>query len=238
MKRFWTEVGIERTEAGHGIVLDGRPVRTPGRRPLQLPGAALADAVAAEWRAVEGFVRPDALPLTGIANAAIDIVAPDVPAFAAGLARYALTDLLCYRAEGPHALVARQVAAWEPPLKALEARHGLLFRRTAGIVPVAQPDATLARVTDLLERSGPWALAPLQPIVAIGGSLVLGLAMLDGMIDAQACWFAARLDEEWQAEHWGHDEDAAAQELARRRDFMAAAEFLRLLAAGDGRPGC
>lgn len=229
MKRFWTAVQRIEQDGGLAILLDGRPVRTPARRPLLLPGAALGDAVAAEWAAVEGEVRPGTLPLTGIANAAIDIVAPDVPAFAAMIARYAETDLTCYRADGPQPLVARQVAAWEPPLKAVEAHHGLLFRRTVGVTPVSQPETTLARVQAILEALGPWRLAALQPIVAITGSLVLGLALLQGALRADTCFDAGHLDEDWQAEHWGVDEEAAAQQAARRIDFMAAAEFLRLL---------
>lgn len=232
MKRFWTEVRVERGEGGYGILLDGRPVRTPARNALLLPTAALADAVADEWRGVVETLRPDAMPMTGMANAAIDVVAPDVAGFAGTLARYAGTDLTCYRAEGPQPLVARQVAAWEPMLKAVEARHGLLFRRTAGILPVAQPEETLAKVQACLNGLDAWRLVALQPVVVISGSVVLGLALLDGVVTAEACFASACIDDDWQVEQWGTDTAAAAQQAARRRDFMAAARFLQLSSTG------
>lgn len=231
MKRFWSDVKVQAGNGGFGVTLDGRPLRTPGRAMLAVPTAKLAHAIAAEWKAVDGDVDPRALPLTGIANAAIDIVAPDPASFAATLARYAESDLTCYRAVGPQPLVARQVAAWEAPLKAVEARHGLLFRRTAGITPVAQPKDTLARVQGLLERLDPWRLAALQPIVTLCGSLVLALALMDGALTADGCVTAACVDEDWQAEHWGEDADAAAQMLARRHMVLDAAQFLALAEA-------
>lgn len=232
MKRFWTDVAVCAQTDGHVIRLDGRPLRTPRRQPLVVPTLVLAAAIADEWRAVDGAIRPGSLPLTGIANAAIDIVTPDPAAFAAELARYAETDLTCYRADGPEPLVARQVAAWEPPLQALEARHGLEFRRTAGITPVHQPPATLEAIAGLLLGLDAFRLAALQPIVSISGSLVLALALLDGTMDAEACFTVGNLDEIWQEEQWGTDALAQAARAARRADFAAAARFLTLLDAG------
>jgi chaperone required for assembly of F1-ATPase len=229
VKRFWTDVQAAPVDGGWGIALDGRPVRTPQRAALVLPTDRLARAIAAEWAAVDGAVTPGAMPLTGIANAAVDIVGADPAGFAASLAVYGESDLTCYRAEGPQPLVARQVAAWEPALKAVEARHGLVFRRTAGIVPVAQPDETLARLHALFAGLSPWQLAPMQPIVSLSGSAVLALALADGELTAEAAFAAGHLDEAWQAEQWGEDSLALAARAGRWAQFAAAARFLGLV---------
>jgi chaperone required for assembly of F1-ATPase len=229
LKRFWSAATVETVDGGHGVRLDGRPVRTPAGRPLLLPSAALAQAVAGEWAEVGERLDPRAMPLTGLANAAIDLVPQDRQAFVAGLAAYAASDLTCYRAEAPQPLVARQVAAWEPVLKAVEAHHGLLFRRAAGVVHVAQPDATLARVAEVLTALVDWRLAPLQPLVTLSGSLILGLAVLDGLAAADAAFEAAVVDERWQAEQWGEDAEAAATLAGRAAQFRAAARFLALV---------
>jgi chaperone required for assembly of F1-ATPase len=229
VKRFWTAADTAPSEGGWGVTLDGRPLRTPRRAPLDVPTQALARAIAAEWAAVEDEVRPGTMPLTGIANAAVDIVSADPLAFAASLASYGESDLTCYRAEGPQPLVARQVAAWEPPLKAVEARHGLLFRRTAGVMHVPQPAETVARLHGLLSGLSPWKLAPLQPLVTLTGSVVLGLSVLEGVLDAQDAFASAHLDDLWQAEQWGTDALAEADREGRRAQLEAAARFLSLL---------
>ena len=161
MKRFWKDVtvGADRT-----IALDGRPVRTPGRVPLALPTDALAQAVADEWRGVGETLDPRAMPLTGLANAAIDRIAPDAPAFAAGLAAYGESDLLYYRAVDPPELVARQEAAWDPLLDWARGRYDVHFEPTAGIVHRAQPPATLARLAEAVA-----AYDPLPPRRAVAG---------------------------------------------------------------------
>ncbi len=234
MKRFWTAAEAGQTGGGWGVALDGRPLRTPKRAPLEVPTQALARAIAAEWAAVVDEVTPAAMPLTGVANAAIDIVGADPQGFAASLAAYGETDLTCYRADGPQQLVARQVAAWEPPLKAVEARHGLLFCRTAGVMHVRQPPETVARLHRLLGGLSPWQLAPLQPLVTLTGSVVLGLSVLEGLLDAQAAFAAAHLDDLWQAEQWGADALAEADRAGRRAQMEAAARFLALLDQGFG----
>ena len=225
MKRFWQAVAVE----GGEVRLDGRPVRTPGRAPLVIPCPRLSEAIADEWRAVEGEIDPRAMPLTGLANAAIDRIAPDPAAFAAGLARYGESDLLCYRADGPAELVARQRQAWDPLLDWARGRYDVHFEVTAGIVHRAQPPATIARLAEAVAARTPFELAGLSPVVTVTGSLVAALALLEGAADADTVWRAARIDEDWQAEHWGEDEIAARARDAHRADFDAGARFLALL---------
>ncbi|MGN6619714.1 MAG: ATP12 family chaperone protein [Sphingomonas sp.] len=225
MKRFWQTVSIERGE----VMLDGRPVRTPGRVPLAVPYPSLAGAIADEWRAVSGEIDPRAMPLTGLANAAIDRIAPDLGAFAEGLARYGESDLLCYRADGPAALVDRQHAAWDPLLDWARQRYDVHFEVTTGIIHRAQPEATIARLGEAVAARSPFELAGLSPIVTVTGSLVAALALLEGAAEADAVWQAAQIDEDWQIERWGEDSLASAARAAHRADFDAGARFLALL---------
>lgn len=223
MKRFWKDVTIADGE----IRLDGRPVRTPGRAPLVLP-PVLAGAVADEWRGVGETADPRTMPMTGLANAAIDRIAPDPATFAAGLARYAETDLLCYRAEAPEPLVERQALLWDPPLAWARGRYDVAFTVVAGVIHQPQPAATLARLGEAIAAQPPLALAPLSPIVTLTGSLVLALALAEGAMDADAVWRAAECDEDWQTEQWGVEPLAVQAREARRREFDTAVRFLTL----------
>jgi chaperone required for assembly of F1-ATPase len=228
MKRFWKEVAVD---AHRDIRLDGKPVRTPGRLPLVLPTDALAEAVADEWRAVGvgEEIDPRAMPLTGLANSAIERIAPDPAAFAAGLAAFGESDLLCYRAESPADLVARQAALWDPLLDWARTRYDVHFEVAAGIMHQHQPPATLARLREAIMARNAFELAALTPIVTISGSLVATLALLEGAASADGVWQAAELDEDWQAEQWGLDELSIAARDSRRRDFQAGARLLELL---------
>lgn len=226
MKRFWTDVTVD---ADRAIRLDDRPVRTPGRAPLALPTPALAEAIASEWRAVGETLDPRLMPLTGLANAAIDRVAPDPQAFADGLAAYAESDLLYYRAESPAELIAREAAAWDPLLAWARDRYDIHFETVSGIMHRPQPPATLTRLTEAVASRAPFALVALQPIVTIGGTLVGALALAEKAIDADTLWTAAIVDESWQAELWGEDAEAVQTRAIRRRDFDAAVRFLTLL---------
>jgi len=226
VKRFWSQVTIT---PGNGIALDGKPVRTPGRAPLEAPTAALAEAVAEEWRSVGETLDPRAMPLTGLANAAIDRIAPDPAAFAAGLAAYGETDLLYYRAEGPAELVARQQAAWDPLLDWARERYDVHFEPATGVMHHPQPPATVLRLHEAVAALDPFRLAGLAPVVTVSGSLVAALALLEGAADPDALWHAARIDDEWQAEQWGEDALAARARDARRADFDAGVRFLGLL---------
>ena len=227
MKRFWTDVAID---ADRVVTLDGKPVRTPGRRPLVLPTDALAEAVADEWRAVGETIDPRTMPLTGLANAAIDPIAADQAGFAAGLARYAESDLLCYRADGPPLLVERQAAAWDPLLDWAAHRYDVRFEITSGVMHVAQPSQTIARLGTAMAAFDTFALAGLSPIITLTGSLVIGLALIEHHIDADVAWAAAGIDEDWSVEMWGEDWQAAQSREAKRREFDQGVRFLELLA--------
>jgi len=225
VKRFWEDVSIADGE----VALDGRPVRTPGRVALRLPTAALAEAVAEEWRAVGERVDPRTMPLTGLANAAIDRIAPAPQGYAETLARYGESDLLCYRAESPPELVARQAAAWDPPLAWAMRRYDAHFEIATGIIHVAQPPATLARLHEAVAALDAWTITGLTPLVTVTGSLVLGLALVEGAMDADSVWHAARIDDDWQVERWGEDELATRTTEAHRAEFDAAVRFLAAL---------
>ena len=230
MKRFWKAAAAALDDAGHWrIELDGRPVRTPARALLLLPGETLAQEAAAEWHAAGDTVDPRAMPLTGLANAAVDHVAPKPHAFADSLARYAASDLLCYRADSPTKLIAAQAEAWDPLLHWARRRFDVDFRVTDGISPVDQPQATLDQLGQAVHALDPYRLAGLSPLVTIGGSLVGALALLEGAVTVDEAWNAVSLDERWQLEQWGADEEAERALAAREKDFRAAARFLSLL---------
>lgn len=228
MKRFYKEATVDASDEGFAILLDGRPVRTPARRPLALPGARLAGAIAAEWNAQGEKVEPRTMPLTGLANAAIDRVAADPQEFARGLAAYGESDLLCYRAEGLTTLVARQVELWDPLLAWARSRFDIELETVCGIMHRAQPERTVEQLARAVAARGPFELAALSPLVTIAGSLLIALALAEGAIGLDAAWTAATLDEAWQAEQWGEDAEAAAALEARRQDFEAAHRFMVL----------
>jgi chaperone required for assembly of F1-ATPase len=229
MKRFWKEVQVERSGDGWAIRLDGRPVRSPARAELVVPTEALAEGIADEWRSVEAEIDPRAMPLTGLANAAIDRVAPEQLAFAGGLARYAEADLACYRAEWPPELVERQGEASDSLLGWARRRYDVDFSTTSGLMHVPQPQATIERLAHEVSALDPFRLAGLSPLVTIGGSLIAALAVLENSITPDEAWGAVSIDDRWQLEQWGSDTEAEIALENRRCDFFAAARFLELL---------
>lgn len=229
MRRFWKRADAVAAEDGWGIELDGKPLRTPGKLALVVPGEAMARAIAAEWDEAPETVAPRAMPMTGLANVAVERVAPDAPGFAAGLARYGEADLFCYRAEGPPKLVERQAAAWDPMLAWARRRFDVDFVTTQGIRHVSQPAGTAERLGHAVAAMDAFRLAALSPLVTIGGSLVAALAVAEGALDAETSWDAVSVDERWQVETWGDDAEAVAMLEGRRRDWMTAARFLMLL---------
>ncbi|AQR74095.1 ATP12 family chaperone protein [Sphingomonas sp. LM7] len=226
MRRFWKQVTVE---PGNGLALDGKPVRTPGRVPLEVPTRALAEAIAQEWRGIGDTLDPRTMPLTGLANAAIDRVAPDPARFAAGLAAYGESDLLYYRAAEPAALVDRQAAIWDPLLDWARGRYDIHFELATGVMHVPQPEATVVQLADAITALDAFRLAALSPIVTISGSLVAALALAEDAATPEAIWQAAHVDEDWQAEQWGEDVLATQAREARRRDFDAGVRFLGLV---------
>jgi chaperone required for assembly of F1-ATPase len=229
MKRFWKEATVEREEGGWSIRLDNRPVKTPARKPLAVPSKALAEAIAEEWRSVDDQIDPRAMPLTGLANAAIDRVAPEREAFASGLSRYAEADLACYRAEGPAALVARQEQSWDPLLAWARRRFDVDFATTSGILHVDQPPGTVEQLSHAVAALDVFHLAGLSPLVTLGGSLIAALAVLEQAMTTEEAWNAISLDERWQLEQWGADAEAELALESRHQDFFVAARFLDLL---------
>jgi chaperone required for assembly of F1-ATPase len=228
VKRFYTTAAAT---PDHGVMLDGRPLRTPARALLTVPNTALAAAIADEWNAQGEEIAPQSMPLTGLANAAIDRVAPNPTAFAQTLAVFAESELLAYRAEGPAPLVARQLAVWEPLLDWASARYDVAFVRVTGILHQPQPAATLTRIAHAYAAFDAFGLAALNPVVTISGSAIIGLAVAEGQLDAAGAWHAGHLDELWQAEQWGKDPLAEAAHAERQRDLAAAVRFLALCGA-------
>lgn len=229
MKRFWKAAEVGEAHDGYSIALDGRRVKTPARADLVVQSRALADAIAAEWNECGDDVDPRAMPLAGLANAAIDRIAPDKEGYAAGIARYGESDLVCYRAEGPETLVRWQSESWGALIAWARRRFDVDFTCQTGIMHVPQPEETVRKLAHAVASLDAFQLAGLSPLVTIGGSLVAGLAVLEEMMPAEAAWEAVSLDDRWQLEQWGDDPEARAALDARRRDFLAAARFLTLL---------
>jgi chaperone required for assembly of F1-ATPase len=226
MKRFYTHVDVS---PERGIMLDKRPVKTPAKAPFILPNDALASAVADEWRAQGSDIDPLSMPMTGLANAAIDHVTANPADFGVALSRYAETELLCYRAEDPPALIDRQNTVWNPILDWARIRFDIDFTLVSGIMHQPQPPNTLTRLTTALGALPPFVLAAFNPLITISGSLVIALAIYDRAIDGETAFTAAHLDELWQAELWGEDDFALEARAVHRRDFLNAARFLDLV---------
>ena len=224
-KRFWTETEVAEDGDGFGLRLDGRAVRTPAKAALVLPTRALAEALAEEWAAQEDDVRPETMPLTRMANSAIDKVAGEQAEVVRHLAAYGETDLLCYRAEAPAELVDRQAEAWDPWLDWLEMRFGVRPATVAGVIPKAQDPEVLGRLEAEVAKLSVFELSAFHDLVALPGSLILALAAASGDADPGALWEAARVDELWQIEQWGEDEEAARVNDLKRQAFLDAHRF-------------
>jgi chaperone required for assembly of F1-ATPase len=228
VKRFYKQVSVEAAGGGWRVLLDGRPIKTPHGAPQVVPTAALAEAMAQEWRAQGDELDPAAFVLRDLADYAIDVVAPDPAAEAAAILCFAESDTLCYRADPDEPLHAHQLALWEPLLKAAEARHGVGFERASGIVHRAQPPETLAKLGAFLAEQDPLTLAALKTMASLAASLVVALAALEDGADAEALWAAANAEEDWQAEQWGWEWTAEERRAKRLAEFAAALRFAEL----------
>lgn len=230
-KRFWKDAAVVAEGGGFAVHLDSRPLKTPAKAGLLVPTRALAEALAAEWRAQGEEVDPLSMPVTRAVNAAIDKVVPQFDEVAALTAAYAETDLLCYRAEGPDALIARQAEAWDPLLDWAAREYGAPLHPTSGIVHRPQPSESLERLAAAVCALSPFSLTALTELTSLSGSLIIGLAALAGHGSPEALWRASRIDEDWQTELWGEDEEAAANAAAKQRDFLQASRFHALAQA-------
>jgi chaperone required for assembly of F1-ATPase len=229
VRRFWKSVEVVEGGDGWGIHLDGKPLRTPARVELAVPTSVLAEAIADEWRSAASQVDPGTMRLTGLANAAIDRIAPEMPAFAAGLARYGEADLACYRSEWPPDLVERQAASWDPLLAWARHRFNVDFSTTTSLMHVPQPVATVERLAQTVAALNAYQLAGLSPLVTVGGSLIAALAVFEGAISPEEGWLSVSVDDRWQLEQWGSDPDAELALDNHHADFLAGARFLELL---------
>ncbi|MFB9149958.1 ATP12 family chaperone protein [Roseovarius ramblicola] len=224
-KRFWTAAEAVEAGDGYGVRLDGRPVRTPAKAELVVPTLPLARKIAAEWDAQEGEIRPATMPMTRAANAAIDRVAREQEAVAAMLAEYGGSDVLCYRADSPAGLVARQAEAWDPLLDWAESAFSVRLRTTTGVMHVAQDREALDRLHAEVRLLDIWALTAFHDLVCLSGSLVIGLAALRDQAPVEALWRVSRIDESWQQEQWGSDEEAESVARKKENDFLNAKRF-------------
>jgi chaperone required for assembly of F1-ATPase len=230
VKRFYKDVTVDETADGFRFLLDGKPVRTPARQPLLLPTHALADAVAQEWRSQDGEMQPAAMPLTRLVNTVLDGVRATRDDVIAALLRFGENDLLSYRAEAPVELVARQLQ-WNDYLDWVRDHHGASLTVTSGIQHVEQPAETLDALRRAVANRSDFDLAALHVLASVTGSLVLGLAILDGRLTAREAFALSRLDEAYQAERWGSDREAEERAGRLAAEMHHAAELVRLARA-------
>ena len=227
-KRFYSQAHVgEGGPDGFPVLLDGKQITTPARRPLAAPTRALAEAIAREWEAQAALIDPGRMPLTRLANAVIDAVAEQAPAVAEEIAQYLGSDLLCYRAEAPEGLVEKQAQAWDPWLAWARDTLGARFVQIEGVVFAAQPRAAIDAARAAIPADI-WRLGALSAITTLTGSALLALALARGAIDLDTAWAAAHVDEDWQMSQWGRDDVALARRAYRFAEFEAAATVLRL----------
>jgi chaperone required for assembly of F1-ATPase len=228
-KRFYRTASVAGDAPPFQVLLDGKPVRTPARRPLALPARALAEAVAAEWQVQGEHIDPVSMPLTRLVNSAIDGVAGREEQVRADIAKYAGGDLLCYRAGQPRELARRQAEAWDPVLAWAREALGARLVAAEGIVPVEQPEAARAAIAAALARLDAFALAAHHVMTTLTGSALLALAHGAGRLSAEEAWAAAHVDEDWQIAQWGEDAEAKARRDRRWAEMQAASRLLELL---------
>ncbi|SIO50392.1 Chaperone required for the assembly of the F1-ATPase [Bradyrhizobium erythrophlei] len=227
-KRFYTSAGVAEADGGFAVTLDSKPIRTPSGRQVVVPTRGIAEAIAAEWNAQDEMIDPLTMPLTRFANSVVEAVADRVDAVADDVAKYLGTDLLFYRAGHPEALVAKEAAHWDPILFWAADTLGAHFILAEGIVHVAQPEQAVAAARGAFPDD-PWSIAALHVVTTLTGSALLALALAHGVRDAEQVWAAAHVDEDWNIEKWGMDEEVAARRAARLVDFQAAVRILTAL---------
>jgi len=229
MKRFYKTAEVAERGGGFGVRLDGKPLSTPAKAELIVPSRALAEAIAAEWRAQGDEIKLDALALTRVVSTALDLVTPRRAEIGAEVARYPGTDLVCYRAGHPPELAHRQHATWQPLIDWARMRYDAALEVAIGVVPVAQPLASLRALSAAVGAYPPLELAALHLATAACGSLVVALALIEGRLDAEQAFTAAQLDETFEIELWGEDAEQTARRAALKDDIVLARRFIDLL---------
>lgn len=232
-RRFWASADVVDTGDGFTVELDGRRIKTPNKSALVMPGRGLAEAVAKEWMAQEDVVKPETMPMTRSANSAIDKVTPQRADVVEMLAGYGDSDLLCYRADQPAELIKRQQDAWDPALDWAAERFGARLMPRTGVIHASQDATALAALSGAVEAMSVFQLTGFHDLVGLSGSLILGLAATENWQEIDALWAMSRVDETWQIEQWGADEEATQAAQAKRADFLHAKAFFDLSSRSD-----
>ncbi|WP_425037372.1 ATP12 family chaperone protein [Primorskyibacter sp. S187A] len=233
-KRFWTEVSVVEEERGFAILLDGRPVRTPAKTQVIVPTDALAQEIAQEWEAQEGEIDPRAMLFTRTANAALDKVTAQREEVIEMLAEYGASDLTCYRASDPEGLVARQAEAWDPLIEWAADTFDARLKPTTGVMYAAQDQTALERLKAPIDRMSVFEIAAFHDLVSLSGSLLIALATTRNYAPLDDLWARSRVDETWQEEQWGEDEEASALAAHKRSEFMHAGRVWHTLSLKKG----
>jgi chaperone required for assembly of F1-ATPase len=229
-KRFYGKADVAEADGGFTVALDGKPIKTPSGRVVAVPKRAIAEAMVAEWEAQKETIDPLTMPMTRFANSVVDAVFDRVGIVRDDIAKYFNSDLLFYRAGYPAGLVEREAAHWDPVLFWAADQLGAHFILGEGIMHVSQPEAAVTAAREALPQD-PWSVAALHVVTTLTGSALLALALHRGVRDADQVWTAAHVDEDWNAEKWGVDEEVVARKAARQVDFEAAVAILKALAA-------
>ena len=232
VKRFYDQVTAVEEGGKHHIRLDGKTVRTPSREKLCVTRSALADKICEEWRAQGEFIDPQSMPLTQLANTAIDGVSPKIDQVVASTLNYAGSDLLCYRVDQPESLIDLQRQGWDPVLNWLKETYGAEFILGTGVMYVAQPEMSIAKIETLLQTYDASILSAVHVMTTLTGSLFLALAIAEDHMTMDQAWQAAHIDEDWQFSRWGSDADAEIRREKRFKEMQAAADFLYLARRG------
>lgn len=227
-KRFYADAAAEASEKGWQVMLDGRPIKTPALRAFLIPSRQLAEAIAEEWRKQEAEIDHSSMPLTKLANTALDAGEANADAIAQDILSFASRDLLCYRAEGPESLIERQRLYWDPVLEWAKRHYGVRLAATHGIMPVDQPPDSHDAFRRICEGLDPFSLTAFHVMTSLTGSAVLALAHMEGHLSLETCWSAAHVDEDFQIEHWGEDSEAKARRERRFAEMLAASSFFQL----------
>jgi chaperone required for assembly of F1-ATPase len=224
-RRFYASAAVDAVDKGFAVLLDGRGAKTPAQEELVAPTRALAEAIAAEWANQHEVVDPASMPLTKLSNSIIDGAAKAPAPVAAGVAAYLDSDMLCYRADAPDGLVARQAAHWDPIIAWARERLGAVFIVAHGVMFVAQPDEALRQARAAIPLD-PWRLGAVHAMTTLTGSALLALAVLRRRLDVDQAWHAAHVDEDWNMELWGRDQMTLERRALRFAEMQAAATLL------------